>query len=58
MTRSNATPCGHCQRRNQSGLEKHLLVCSACRDRLTATEEYVVAMSAAAAAIRESGKGE
>jgi anti-sigma factor RsiW len=38
-------------------LEEHLLICSACRDRLTATEEYVAAMRSAAAKIRRGGKG-
>ena len=40
------------------GLEDHLLVCSACRDRLTATDGYVAAMRSAAAKIRENGTGE
>ena len=31
-------------------LEEHLLICSACRDRLTAADEYVTAMKAAALA--------
>jgi hypothetical protein len=39
-------------------LEGHLLICSECRDRLTATDEYVAAMKAAAGKIRESGTGE
>jgi uncharacterized CHY-type Zn-finger protein len=39
-------------------LEEHLLICSACRDRLTATDEYVTAMCSAAAKIREGGTGE
>ena len=38
-------------------LEEHLLVCQSCRDRLTATDEYVAAMKAAVK-LRESGKGE
>jgi predicted anti-sigma-YlaC factor YlaD len=38
-------------------LEEHLLICSACRDRLESTEQYVEAMKAAAK-IRQSGKGE
>ena len=33
-------------------------VCSACRDRLEFTDEFVAAMRAAAAKIRESGTGE
>jgi predicted anti-sigma-YlaC factor YlaD len=39
-------------------LEEHLLICSACRDRLTATDGYVAAMRSAAAKIRMTGKGE
>ena len=39
-------------------LEEHLLICSDCRDRLEATERYVVAMRAAAARVRESATGE
>jgi uncharacterized CHY-type Zn-finger protein len=38
-------------------LEEHLLICSGCRDRLTAADEYVAAMRAAAVAIRRGGKG-
>ena len=33
-------------------LEEHPLFCSACRDRLTATDQYVVAMRAAAGEMR------
>lgn len=40
-----------------AALEEHLFVCSECRDRLTATDEYVVAIKAAAK-IGQSGKGE
>jgi predicted anti-sigma-YlaC factor YlaD len=29
-------------------LEEHLLICQSCRNRLKATDEYVVAMKAAA----------
>jgi predicted anti-sigma-YlaC factor YlaD len=39
-------------------LEEHLLICSGCRDRLTAADECVAAMRAAAAKIRQSGTGE
>jgi anti-sigma factor RsiW len=39
-------------------LEEHFLICSECRDRLQATDEYVAAMRAAAARIRVSGTGE
>jgi predicted anti-sigma-YlaC factor YlaD len=39
-------------------LEEHLLVCQSCRDRLTAADEYVAAMKAAAGKIRQSGTGE
>jgi hypothetical protein len=42
----------------ESKLAEHLLICSACRDRLQATDEYVAAMKAAAAKIRRGGKGE
>jgi anti-sigma factor RsiW len=38
-------------------LEQHLLACSVCRDRLTATDEYVTAMKAAGK-IRQTGTGE
>jgi len=38
-------------------LEEHLLICGGCRDRLTAADEYVAAMKAAAK-IKESGTGE
>ena len=38
-------------------LEEHLLICSECRDRLEATEQYVMAMLAAAAHIRNIGTG-
>jgi predicted anti-sigma-YlaC factor YlaD len=38
-------------------LEEHLLICSACRDRLTAVDQYVAAMRAAAVTIRRGGKG-
>lgn len=31
-----------------AALEEHLLVCPSCRDRLTATDEHVAAMKAAA----------
>lgn len=41
-----------------AALEDHLLTCQPCRDRLTATDAYVVAMCSAAAKIRESGKDE
>ena len=34
-------------------LEEHLLICSACRDRLQGTDEYVAAMRAAAGKIRQ-----
>jgi anti-sigma factor RsiW len=34
-------------------LEEHLLVCAGCRYRLTAADEYVAAMRAAAAKIRK-----
>ena len=39
-------------------LDEHLLICSACRDRLTATYDYLAAMKAAATKVRDSGKGE
>jgi predicted anti-sigma-YlaC factor YlaD len=39
-------------------LEEHLLICSECRDRLESTDQYVMAMKAAAGKIRESGTGE
>ena len=40
-------------------LEEHLLICSACRDRLESTEQYVAAMKAVAAGkIRQTGTGE
>src|ERR1035437_2363359 len=40
-------------------LENHLLVCRKCRDRLEATDAYVVAMrSASATKIRQRGKGD
>jgi uncharacterized CHY-type Zn-finger protein len=35
-------------------LEEHLLICSACRDRLQFTNEYVAAMKTAAKTQRES----
>lgn len=41
-----------------AALEEHLLMCSDCRDRLEPTDEYVAAMKAAAAKIREFGEGE
>ena len=34
-------------------LEEHLLVCQLCRERLVATDEFVAAMRAAAATIRQ-----
>jgi hypothetical protein len=34
-------------------LEEHILICSACRDWLTATDEYVAAMKAAATKVRK-----
>src|ERR1022692_4246068 len=37
-------------------VEEHLLICAECRDRLTATDAYVVAMCSAAGKITESGK--
>jgi uncharacterized CHY-type Zn-finger protein len=39
-------------------LEKHLLICAECRDRLTAADDYVAAMRSAAVTIRQSGTGE
>jgi hypothetical protein len=39
-------------------LEEHLLICAECRVRLTAADEYVVAMKAAAAKFREGGTDE
>ena len=39
-------------------LKEHLLICSACRDRLQTTYEYVMAMRSAARKIRESEKDE
>jgi hypothetical protein len=39
-------------------LENHLLVCRKCRDRLEVEIEFVAAMKAAAAKIRDSGTGE
>jgi uncharacterized CHY-type Zn-finger protein len=39
-------------------LEEHLLICAECRDRLTAADDYVAAMEAAAAKIRAGGSGE
>jgi hypothetical protein len=39
-------------------LEGHLLVCSECRDRLVETEQYVTAIRAAAARLRDSGTAE
>jgi hypothetical protein len=41
-----------------AALEEHLLICSECRDRLKATDAYVVAMCSAAAKITESRTGE
>jgi hypothetical protein len=38
--------------------EEHLLICSACRDRLESTDEYVAAMHSAAVTISVSGTGE
>jgi predicted anti-sigma-YlaC factor YlaD len=38
-------------------MEEHLLICSACRDRLKSTEQYAAAMNAAAN-IRENGADE
>ena len=38
-------------------LEEHLLICSACRDRLESTDQYVAAMRAAGK-IREIEKSE
>ena len=38
-------------------LEEHLLICSACRDRLESTDQYVAAMKAAGK-IREIEKSE
>jgi predicted anti-sigma-YlaC factor YlaD len=38
-------------------LEEHLLICSACRDRLEAMDEYVAAMRLAAVTIRRVGHG-
>jgi hypothetical protein len=52
------TYCGLCQRRNQIGWKRHLLVCRECRDRLQATDKYVAAMKVAAGKVRESGTGE
>jgi hypothetical protein len=37
-------------------LKQHFLVCSECRDRLTATDEYLAAMRSAAAEIRAQGR--
>jgi hypothetical protein len=34
-------------------LEEHLLICQQCRDRLTATDEYLTAMRSAAKKIRD-----
>lgn len=39
-------------------LEEHLLICSAYRDRLESTDQYVASMRAAAVTIRQSGTGE
>jgi len=39
-------------------LEEHLLICSECRDGLTATDGYVAAMRSAAGKIRRGGTGE
>ena len=39
-------------------LEEHLLICQPCQDRLQATDEYVVAIRAAAGKIRQTGTGE
>ena len=41
-----------------AAVEDYLLICSECRDRLTAADEYVVAMKAAAGKSRGSGKAE
>jgi hypothetical protein len=38
-------------------LEDHILICAQCRERLTATDEFVAAMKAAVT-IRDGGKGE
>jgi anti-sigma factor RsiW len=37
-------------------LEEHLLICSACQNRLESVEQYVVAMKAAAGKMMEEGK--
>jgi len=37
-------------------LEEHLLICPGCRERLKATDEFVTAMTSAAAKIREAEK--
>ena len=39
-------------------LEEHFLICSECRDRLQATDQYVAALRSAAGKIRESETGE
>ena len=39
-------------------LEEHLLICSECRNRLEATEQYVMAMRAAAATLRKNETAE
>jgi hypothetical protein len=39
-------------------LEEHLLICPDCRERLTATDEYVAAMRSAAEKINDGGTGD
>ena len=39
-------------------LEEHLLICSACRDRLQTTDEYVMAMRSAAGKTRDDENGD
>src|ERR1017187_1382020 len=54
----SSVPCGRSRSRLLATLEEHLLICQSCRDRLQATDEYVVAMKLAAAKIRESEIGD
>ena len=38
-----------------AALEQHLLICSACRERLAETDAYVQGMQAAARRLRDAG---
>jgi hypothetical protein len=47
---------GACPEPQAGPLEEHLLICTACQDRLRATDDYVAAMRAAAKAPLKAAK--